>query len=109
MTRNQLLKKRAHKAHQREMYSRHVELSSYNPLSAADHINRVVSRLIDLGNDDNPQLYYDRLIEMRRLHRDILAVAEHMVKNCPKNMVGYFQGKCDDALEGIKRCNERIK
>lgn len=109
MTRAQLLQRRASKAHQNEMIGRYRVLSTYNPMSASDHINRMINRISELSDSDDERTYYDRLIEMRRLHRDILAVAEYMAKNCPKDMIGYFKGKRDDALEGIARCNERIK
>ena len=91
MTRIQLLKKRANKAHQKEMSGRYKELSSFNPMSASDHINRAITRINELSNEDDTRTYYDRLIEMRRLNRDILAVSEYMLKSCPPEMIDYLR------------------
>lgn len=109
MTRAQLLQKRANKAHQNEMIGRYRVLSTYNPMSASDHINRMTSRINELSNETDERTYYDRLIEIRRLERDILAVSEYMMKNCPPDFKAYFKEKYDSALAGIARCNERIK
>lgn len=109
MSRNQILKKRARDAHNKEMYSRHVELSSYNPSTAYDRIIRLTHRINELEADEDQRTYYDRLIHIRRMERDILAISEHMIKRCPPDMVECFKQRHQSALEGIQRCNERIK
>ncbi len=108
MTKVKLLQRRAGKAWNRHTAGLNAHLGALTPHTASDRINRLTHAIKELDAEEDARTYLDRLVRIRTMERDILAISEFMLKKCPPDFTPYFTEKREDALKGIQRFNERL-
>lgn len=107
-SRTRLLERRVRKAQKQAARAAAPALKNLSVYSVYDRINSIIGKINDLDNEEDTRTGYDRLIEKRRLEREILVLAEHAIKKATAEMRAHFQERYDSALRGIAACNERL-
>ena len=103
-----MLEKRVRKAKKQAARAAAPALKGLSVYSVYDRISAIISKINALDHEEDPKLLVDRLIEKRRLNREILVLAEHAVKQAPPDMKPHFQERYDSAHKAIVVYNEML-